>query len=502
MAWKLKLGPIGKRLLIIPPVLIGGLVLAHFTKNRADSPREKPQEVARALRVIRVPKVDLVPRAIGHGSVTQGRVWRAIAEVKGRVVQVHPELKSGLLLKKGELVLRIDATEYDLAVARLDSEIKQIDAQLAEMDTQKLNLDDSLGIETKSLQIAEATLARSRKAAAENAVSTAQVEQEERTALAQKTSVQSIKNSLAKLPSQKDALAASLAAKKTQRQQAVLDQGKTTIKAPFNCRVGDVRIEPDQFLAGGSVLFEAVGTDQAEIEAQFTIQQIRRLLRPKSRSLMTGAVPDMQQIREAVNSKAYVRLRTGGLVIQWVAHFQGFRASIDPKTHTVGVVLTVDKPYEQAIPGERPPLMQGMFLEVELVAETRPDSIVIPRAAIDHWAVRLVDPQNRLIFQPVQIDYEQDDFAVLESGLVGGETLIVSDVTPAIRGMLIDPISIDWSRLRRLFEQATRKAGTTPLMTVEKLRFEMLHMMKEQPHPDGVDQDNNDSPNKSEASDD
>ncbi len=458
MAFKLRFGPLGKRLLIIPPVLIGGVALAYFAKNRAEPPKQPPTEVARAVRVITVPKLDLVPRAIGHGSVTEGRVWQAIAEVKGRIVEVHAELQSGLLLKKGEVVLRIDSTEYDLAVARLDSEIKQTDAQIAELDTQELNLKASLEIENRSLGIAEASLERTRKAASENAVSAAQLEQEERSTLGQKLSVQTLKNSLAQIPSQREAMSATLAAKKTQRQQAVLDQGKTTITAPFNCRVGDVRLEADQFLAAGSVLFEAVGTDKSEIEAQFTLPQIRRLINGRSRSAFSESLPDMKQIRDAVNSKAFVRLQAGSTSIQWEANFEGFRATIDPKTRTIGVVVTVDKPYEQAIPGERPPLIQGMFCEVELVADIRPGQVVIPRSAVDGGVVHLVNEDKRLESHPVTVGFEQEDFAVVEDGLSGGESLIVSDVSPAIPEMLVEAVE-DKDVASRVAEQATREAG-------------------------------------------
>ena len=47
-----------------------------------------------------------------------------------------------------------------------------------------------------------------------------------------------------------------------------------------------------------------IDLNKLEVEAQFTIPQIRNLVNTKSRSSLTSPLPDMKQIREAVNSKA------------------------------------------------------------------------------------------------------------------------------------------------------------------------------------------------------
>ena len=47
-----------------------------------EGPRQSPpRETARKVRVIAVPAVALVPRALGYGSVKPEMVWEAVAEV-------------------------------------------------------------------------------------------------------------------------------------------------------------------------------------------------------------------------------------------------------------------------------------------------------------------------------------------------------------------------------------------------------------------------------------
>ena len=82
-----------KKLLFIPPILIGVAVL-FFVVNGREAPERKPaQELARTVRVITAEPIRLVPRVTGFGSVDPGQVWSAIAQVSGEVVYVHPNLE-------------------------------------------------------------------------------------------------------------------------------------------------------------------------------------------------------------------------------------------------------------------------------------------------------------------------------------------------------------------------------------------------------------------------
>ena len=101
-----------KKLLFIPPVVIGLTVLVIMARNRVEPQRLPEQEVALALRVIHAPEVEIIPRAIGYGTAKAGNVWQAVAEVQGRVIEVHPDLEPGAVIQPDVVVLRIDPAEY------------------------------------------------------------------------------------------------------------------------------------------------------------------------------------------------------------------------------------------------------------------------------------------------------------------------------------------------------------------------------------------------------
>ena len=95
-----------RKLLFIPPILIGIAVLYYMASGREAPERKPPEERVRVVRVITAEPVKLVPRVTGYGTVYPGTVWSAVAQVAGEVVYVHPDLKKGAILSAGTEVLR------------------------------------------------------------------------------------------------------------------------------------------------------------------------------------------------------------------------------------------------------------------------------------------------------------------------------------------------------------------------------------------------------------
>ncbi len=432
----------GRQALILPPLVIGAAVLFVVVSRRNTPQPEVIPEASRPLYVIKVPRTSVVPRVLGYGTARPGDIWSAVAEVKGRIIETHPELKAGAIVRQGEMVVRIDPTEYELQIAKLQAEIAQVEAQQSELDARELNYKASLAIEQQSLLVAERELDRISGLRKSNAVAEVEYDSAQRVVLSQQQNLQSLRSSLNVLPAQRHALSASLDAKHAALGQAQMDLDRTQMHAPFDCRLSDVALEAGQFVAAGETLFEAYGASVAEVEAQMPIDQVRKLLTPGTGPLdLSGDA--MQAIRAVFDVDARVRLRTGDFVVEWPGRFDRIREELDLQTRTLRVVIAVDRPYENVVPGQRPPLSPGMFCEVELRGTARPDRIVIPRTCVRDDLVYLVNDENRLEARAVEVAFSQGGFSVIDQGLTGGERLVVSDPTPAIEGMLVEPMPDD-----------------------------------------------------------
>ncbi|MCJ7683009.1 MAG: HlyD family efflux transporter periplasmic adaptor subunit, partial [Desulfobacteraceae bacterium] len=418
--------------------------------------RAQISEQPRAVRVIPAPLVSVVPRAIGYGKVQPGQVWQAVAEVGGTIVEIHPDLKRGSLIAKGEILLRIDPSSYDLAQSRGEAGVKELQAQFRELEQKEKNINRSLKVEKSSLELSKKELDRRLKLAKAKIISKSEVDQEEKRFLAQQAKVQDLQNTFDRIPSQKQALSAKISSARSRVKDTQLDLGKTTIRAPFNCRVSEVNVELSQYAQPGKVLAEVYDIGSSEILAQMPLSVMKPLIDPGKGQLIATEV-DTEILRKALGLSAVVRLNVGGETIEWKGRFSRPSETLDPQTGTVGMYVVVEDTYRQARFGVRPPLIKNMYCEVELRGKPRPKSVVIPRSALHQGIVYIVGPQNRLERRSVTVDYSQGNLVSIKKGIAPGEKVVVTDIIPAIEGMLLAP-QTDNDLLTSLIALATGEA--------------------------------------------
>ena len=327
----------------------------------------------------------------------------------------------------------------------------------------KQNLGHALRIEERAVELAEAEVERIRQLVDSNAASSASLDMSERELLRHQQSLQTQQSSLNLLPSQKDSLRAMLAAQQSQILEAKQHLAKTRLTAPFDCRVGNVSIDTGQFISLGQRLFVADGTAATEIVAQIPVDKTRTLINPgevdMAELLSILASRDPNRIRDLFQLEVIVRASAGDLETSWDARFVTTSGEVDPRTRTVGFITVVDDPYGKIILGERPPLIRGVFCEVELRGRPIEARIVIPRQSIHNDTVYVLDQEERLERRSVEVEFVQSSLAVIRSGLSEGETLVVSDPTPAIDKQKVNPIP-DSELLESIRAEA---AGERPL---------------------------------------
>lgn len=424
----MSLSPLKRRLLIIPPVVLGMAAIALALSQREPPARSLGGEIATPVRVVVAEPAPFVPRAIGFGEARPARVWAAVAEVSGRVTMHHPKLRDGEFIDKDEVLLQIDPSAYALRVA-------QTAAELAELKAGEGNTLASLAIEQRGFKLAGEEFERLKRLARNGSTSASSVDAAERAMLIANASVQNMRNSLDLIPSQRAALNAKLA-------EAERDLANTRIKAPFNLRVAAAAVELDQFVQAGQKLFEGDAIDRVEVIAQFAPRELRRLI--VGQALPFTASADLTTgVARIFGHAPVVRLDTGESTAVWQASFLRLTDRVDAATRTVGLVVGVTNPWGKVIPGVRPPLTKGMFVEVELSAPAMEPRVVVPRTAIRDGKVYLSSNDNRLTSQAVSIAFYQGDIAVLNDNTLAGQRVVVSDVIPAIEGMLLAPQTDD-----------------------------------------------------------
>jgi RND family efflux transporter MFP subunit len=367
-----------------------------------------------------------------------------VAEVAGQVAWVSEELKSGKFVQQGAEMLRIDDASYRLALT-------QAETQLNTLAVKDKTTHASLALEERSQSLLRKDIERKRKLKQQGTLSASILEEAERSLLKGEVLVQNLKNAIALNEAEREVL-------NTQRANAELDLRRTRFVAPFDVRITERKVNQAQYANKGQLLFSADGLAAVEIEARFPIGKLRPLIADKTSTEDEAGRPAVAQVPGALKLDARVRLRTATHTIEWDARVDRVAGVIDPQSQTLGVVVVVGNPYEQARPGQRPPLVRNTFVEVELRKRPKGRPVVVPISALHDGKVYLLDRDNRLEIRPVQTAFIQDGAAAIGKGLEAGETLVVSDLVPAAAGMLLSP-EVDEKAMQRLKREASGQKG-------------------------------------------
>ncbi len=415
-----------KILWVLPPVLVGIVILLVMKSGKLPPQPSQAGEVAIPVQIMTLEAVDFTPIAQGYGSVQPAEVWKAVAQVSGRIIATHPRLKNGEIITRGEMLYQIDPVDYELSLA-------QAQTQLAELDTQQANTRASIEIEQKNLALAQKEYRRLSKLLKKGNVSQSSVDSAERSLLQSRAQLQNLQNSLSLIPLQKKQQQAKIV-------QAQRDLANTRINAPLNMKVSGLAIEQDQFVSKGQLLFSGDAIDEVEITAQVSPSSLKNLFQnrqdlPQDISLLANSLASI------TGFKPTVKLDMGNdQIASWQARFKRFSDTVDSQTRTLGVVVAVDKPLQQVIPGQRPPLSKGMFVEVSIAGKPQPGRIVVPRYAIRDSHAYVMDNQQRLQIRPLIKAFDQRQQSVIAQGLKVGDKLVLTDLIPAVEGMLLKPV--------------------------------------------------------------
>lgn len=456
--------------IFLPLILIGAIALVVIqVKSKPPIEHEVKGYPVKAVEVITAKKLPFRTRAIAFGHVEPAIELNVKSEVSGKVSYLHPSLKQGASIKKGTVVLRIEPTTFNISLDQSKAGLAGSHSSLAQLNTEEKSTQRTLKIAQNNLRIGQKEVKRIQLLWNKRLIARSTLDKEEQKVLSLRQQVQDIKGKLASYTSRKAATKAQIKQSKSLVNKSQDTLGRTEVILPFDARIGSVFIEKGEFITAGGSLFEALGLQAVEINAQLPTKQFRPLvsgLTKKGASINLANPKNMPVALSKMNLEARVRL-VGGLsqATTWEGKLIRLSESIDPIRDTLGLVIRIERPYEDVIPGKRPPLLKGMYTSIELFS-TAQSRLVLPRKAIHQGRVYWVTDDNTLDIQAVDILFTQGDIVILNeeknSSLIG-KRIIVSDVIPVMKGMPLKAIPVD-----QYEKQLAIKALTTDLQNTRR----------------------------------
>ncbi len=381
-----------KRTILPVLVIVIAIILTFIMIKSRKVP--KPNEMPHLGPLVEVAELVKSSRQVvvsGTGTV-QARYEASISpQVKGRVVELSPQMIAGGVFRKGELLFAIEDVDYQLAIDLAHANLAQAELELLRNE----NLAEVARNEWQTL----------------NSGSDAEP------------------NPLVVYEPQLKSAMAQRAAAQANVKQAELNLQRTRVFAPFNCYVRSEQLGIGQFLNAGSPVASVAGTDQVEIVVPLPLDELTWLQVPRSGISREGSI-------------AKVELQSGDQVFHWQGKITRALGEIDPRNRMARVVVTVDDPFSQDKKNANLPkdLLPGMFVEVYLQGEEISDVIAVPRGALhDNDTVWTVDDENRLHIRTVDILRRERDEVLIRSGLNAGEKIVLTNLSGVAEGMLLRP---------------------------------------------------------------
>ncbi len=185
----------------------------------------------------------------------------------------------------------------------------------------------------------------------------------------------------------------------SERNTALVDLDRSTIRAPFTGIVTERFIEKGQNINPQSQLFTILDADPLEAKIYLPEKEILGL-------------QDKQSAELTLNSQKDVVFN--GIIKQ-------INPSVDSKTGTVKVTIEITKAPAQVRPGS--------FVDVKLVTQRHDNALLVPKKAlIDEAGSKYVFMinGNTAARRNIQIGFMDDQFAEVISGIKAGESVVIA----------------------------------------------------------------------------
>lgn len=374
---------------LIPVAIIGGLVgLAVLVKlNPPEAPQRAP--FAGPQMVVETTTVEnrnYQIRLQSYGTVQPRTRSVLVAQVGGQIISVNENVRDGGFFEIGDVLGRIDPRDYEANV-----------------------------------RISEASLADARQALAEAQARTNQA-REDWERLGNSGDAPEL---VLRIP-QLEAAKARIKSTESALNKAALDLERTQIVAPFAGRVLRKLVDIGQVVSPNTQLADIYATDVVEIRLPLRNRDLGFIDLPESFRF--------SESRDIGDTNVTIRSDLIGNE-SWNAKLIRTEGAIDETARQLHIIAQIDDPFGKQSEG-RSPLKIGQYVTAEIPGIELDHALVISNNAIYQGSYVYIVEDGILRRKDVEIAWQNDDDAVIESGLKSGDQLVITplgQVTSGIR---------------------------------------------------------------------
>ena len=355
------------------------------------SPQAKPRPRVHNATLVDVTSVNFGPQQTvisGMGTVTAARNVELKPQVSGEIIELSRNMVPGGHFGQGETLLKIDPTDYRLAVRQLTTDVAKAESDL------QLEQGNQL-VAQKEYQLLGET-------------------------------VSDMEKSLMLRYPQLENLRATLESAQARLEQARVDLARTEIRAPFNAVVQSRSVDVGARASESNVLVTLVGTDAYWVEVPVPVSQLRWIRIPRTDGHLGALV------------KIYDSAAWGDGIFRQ-GRVVRLEADLEAQGRMARLLVRVADPLSlQPGNADQPRMMIGSYVRVEIEGQTVTSAAAIDRGFIRNGCnVWVMDADGGLSIRPVEITFRGIERVLVTGGIDPGENMVITDLAAPVEGMLL-----------------------------------------------------------------
>jgi len=384
----------------LPPlliILIAGGISSYWLKNKPRANRSTPKKVIPLVEFITPEFKDHTLSVHAMGNVLAAQSVNLTSRINGMIISTNPQFIEGGMLKKGEEIVRLDPTDYKLAIAGRQSEVEKA----------RFNL--------KLEQGQQAVAQREYELLGVN------LSPKEKELVLRKPHLNAAK--------------ASLNASEAALKQAQLNLNRTQVIAPFDAIIINRNANIGSWVSTfstGTPLVQLVGINKFWIDVSLSVDKLRWISIP--------------EINSKTGSKVKISYETGwGKGIYRYGVIKRLKAEIESEGRMAKLIVEVDDPLSQKSKNKNaPPLMLGTFVRLDIAGKTFEDVAEIPETLLhDGNKLWLMSAENTLKIHAITpVWREQGNVYLPKEQLSVDAQIISSDLSTPVQGMSLRSVKI------------------------------------------------------------
>ena len=385
-------------------------------------------------------------------------------EVSGRIVYKSPNCRQGRFVKKGECLFRIDPSNYQLDIQRLEAALEQAKANIHECDVELQNLAEQIVLAKDQVAIQQREVKRYESVNDPGVYSESEIDAARNSELSARNSLQQLESQHRLKNANRKRLLTAIQVAQAQLDRAKLDLQRTEITAPLSGVITSYNVEQDSYTQAGASAITIQDTSRLEIRCSLHMQQVGWLWQtPSVSEAISQTSPQISGPVDASQLSSLQAYRLPDLPVTvtyqldntcWAWHgsltsYDG--SSVDQNTRMMPCRVTVANPLEaeaahvcDSVSSTRtapPTLMTGMFVEVEIHSKPSIPLLRIKEAALIPGNQVWTATGGHLKKHQVEVaQIENGEVVIYAEGanMVAGDQVVITPPALPIEGMKVN----------------------------------------------------------------